>query len=59
MSKTSAAAKNKWNAAHYSRIQILLDKDLVDQWKKQLEKDGISQASFLREAIYKYLGKAE
>ena len=55
MSKTSWQTKEKYNKAHYKKLIIQLDKELVAKWEEKLKADGIAKAQFLREAIYKYL----
>ena len=59
MGKTSSAVKQKYNNIVYSQINIRLPKELVQTWEKQLEKDKISKAEFLRSAINEYLLKCE
>ncbi|MFA5658275.1 MAG: CopG family transcriptional regulator [Oscillospiraceae bacterium] len=55
MGKTSWQIKEKYNRAHYKKLIIQLDKELVSQWEEKLKQDGIAKAQFLREAINKYL----
>lgn len=54
-SKTSTAAKRRYNDRVYAKIQAELPKELVEQFKFKCTSDGISQASVLREAIEKFL----
>jgi metal-responsive CopG/Arc/MetJ family transcriptional regulator len=59
MGKTSAAAKNRYNDKVYKKIIVALKKDFVEEWEEQLKTDGITKASFIREAISKYMCEAK
>lgn len=59
MGKTSSKVKQKYNDKAYHQVSVRLQKELVEQWENQIEKDGISKAAFIRDAIVRYLqGKA-
>ena len=55
MGRTSAAAKNRYNDKVYKKVIVALKKELVEEWEVQLKVDGITKASFIREAISKYM----
>ncbi len=55
MGKASWQTKEKYNRAHYKKLIIQLDKELVAEWEEKLKADGIAKAQFLRNAIYEYL----
>ena len=55
MGRTSAAAKNRYNDKVYKKVIVALKKELVEEWEVQLKADGITKASFIREAISKYM----
>ena len=55
MGKTSAEAKNRYNDKTYKKIIVALKKELVEEWEEQLKEDKITKASFVREAISKYM----
>ena len=55
--------RTKWNEYqknysknHYKSLSALLDVELINKFKTKLKSDGITVASFLRDAIEKYLG---
>lgn len=59
MGKTSSKVKQKYNDKAYHQVSVRLQKELVERWESQIEKDGISKAAFIRNAIIQYLqGKA-
>lgn len=55
MSKTSWEVKEKYNKKTYGRITASIDKNLVEEFKKQCAADGVSIASVLKKAIEDYL----
>ena len=59
MGRTSAAAKNRYNDKVYKKVIVALKKELVEEWEVQLKADGITKASFIREAISKYMYEAK
>ena len=52
---TSAEVKNRWNAAHYTRLTIMLDKDDAAEYKAKCEREGFSFSEIPKVAIYDYL----
>ena len=59
MGRTSAAAKNRYNDKVYKKVIVALKKEFVVDWEAQLKVDGITKASFIREAISKYMYEAK
>jgi len=59
MGRTSAAAKNRYNDKVYKKVIVALKKELVEEWEVQLKADGITKASFIREAISIYIYEAK
>lgn len=57
MGRTSSAAKNKWKSANYTRILVEIPKEDGDRFKEKCRSEKVTQASILKEAIYKYLNK--
>lgn len=55
MSKTSWEVKKRYNDKVYKRIGVALEKELVAQWEKAIEKEGISKSEFFRRAMKQYL----
>lgn len=49
MGKTSTASKNRWNAANYDRIQMLLPKGYKDRLLAAAGEGKVT--AFIREAI--------
>ena len=54
---TSTDVKRRYNERVYSRIYIQLPKELVDPFKAKCQKEGISQASVIADAIAEFLKK--
>lgn len=52
---TSSEVKNRWNAAHYTRLTVVLDKDTATAYKAKCERTGISYSDVPKEAIHKFL----
>ncbi len=52
---TSTAVKARYNNKVYGTIAIRLPKELVADFKKKCEEDGISQAQVVRKAIEAFL----
>lgn len=52
---TSSEVKNRWNAAHYTRLTIVLDKDDAAAYKAKCEQAGMSYSDVPKEAIYDFL----
>lgn len=57
MGKTSRAVRDKYDKAHYKMLPIRLEIDLVDRFRAECVKRGVSQASVVRAAIKEFLGK--
>lgn len=57
MGKTSTEVKNRWNAEHYTRLTVSVPKEDGKAFKEKCEREGISQAEVLKEAVYQFLGK--
>lgn len=56
MGKTSTEATNRWKAANYKRIIVEIPKEDGKRFKEKCERENVTQASILKEAIYKFLG---
>ena len=52
---TSSEVKNRWNAAHYTRLTVVLDKDIAAAYKAKCENSGINYSDVPKEAIQKFL----
>lgn len=52
---TSSEVKNRWNAAHYTRLTVVLDKDTATAYKAKCERAGMSYSDVPKEAIHKFL----
>ena len=48
-------ATDRYDQKTYSQIPVRLERELVQQFKEKLQKDGQSMADFFRQAIIKYL----
>lgn len=58
MIATSATkAKTKWLEENYKRIQVRIEKDLVEEFDQAVKRTGDSKASVLRQAIKEYIEK--
>lgn len=57
MSRTSWQVKKRYNEKVYSRIEFQLEKELVKDFRDKCKKNGISQASVIREAMKKFLSE--
>lgn len=55
MSKTSSKVKDKYNKKVYKPISVRLKKELVEDFEKKLNQDGVSKAEFIRNSIIQYL----
>lgn len=55
MGKTYAHSINKYQRAHYKRIQIDIKKELAEQFEEKLKADGIQKTEFLRSKIIEYV----
>lgn len=51
MGKTSAAAKNRYNAKSYDRINLMVKKGEKDRIKAHAEANGESLNEFIKRAI--------
>ena len=55
MTRTSWQVKKRYNDKHYKRIVADLEAELVDEFKAECEKQNISQAKVIRQAIIDWL----
>lgn len=53
--KTSTAAKRRYNDKAYSRIQVELPKDTVSAFRAKCTERGLSQAGVIRSGIERFL----
>lgn len=49
--RTSAASKNKWNAANYDRINFVIEKGKKEMIKAHADQQGESVNAFIKRAI--------
>lgn len=52
---TSNEVKDRWKAAHYTRLTIYLDKDDAAAYKEKCEKAGKAMSEIPKEAILDFL----
>lgn len=52
---TSTAVKRRWNEQHYSRIGIIVPKELGTAFKERCKELDISQASVVRTIMEEYI----
>lgn len=57
MGNTSSKVKNKWNAEHYTRLTIMLDKEEAEAYKNKCKAEGLSFSDVPKEAIKNFLNK--
>ena len=57
MSDARKAANKKWNSQNLIQISFGLPKELVQEFREKCKAEGISQASIVKDAIEKFLGK--
>ena len=57
MGTSSTKAKAKWLEENYKRIQVRIEKDLVEEFDQAIKKTGDSKANVIREAIKDYIKK--
>ena len=57
MAKSATINKRKYNNKVYSPLTVWLPKDLVAEFKEACVEREISQASVVKEAMEKFLGK--
>lgn len=48
-------AVKKYKAKAYKQIKVEYNRDFVEAFEQRLKEDGITKASFFRDAINKYL----
>ena len=53
--KTSTAAKRRYNEKTYTMLAAQLPKELVAEFKAKCKRQGVSQASILKVALETYL----
>jgi len=55
MATAATRAKRKYNEAHYARVQITIDKEIVTRYKEYCKEKGVSVASdltkYMRETV--------
>ena len=51
MGKTSAAVRNRWNRAHYDKINILIKKGDKEVLQKAAEEEHVSVSRFIVNAV--------
>lgn len=52
---TSNEVKDRWKAAHYTRLNIYLDKDIAAAYKEKCAAVGINFSDIPKDAIIKFL----
>lgn len=52
---TSNEVKDRWKAAHYTRINIYLDKEIAAAYKEKCIEAGLNFSEIPKEAIEKFL----
>ena len=52
---TSNEVKDRWKTAHYTRVNIYLDKDLAAAYKQKCLATGRSYSDIPKEAIERFL----
>ena len=57
MAKSATINKRKYNNKVYSPLTVWLSKELVAEFKEACTAKGVSQASVIKEALERYLGK--
>jgi hypothetical protein len=55
MGNTSYAVQKRYREKTLRKVSIDLKIELADKWEEKLNKDGITKAEFLRNAINGYL----
>ena len=55
--RTSSAVTNKWKSENYTRILVEIPKKDGDKFKEKCRTEKVTQASILKEAIYKFLNE--
>ena len=51
MSRTSAKAKNAYNARNYDRINLSIPKGLKEEWQASAQRAGLSLNAYILEAV--------
>lgn len=52
---TSNEVKDRWKAAHYTRLNIYLDKDIAAAYKAKCAELGINYSDIPKDAIINFL----
>lgn len=52
---TSSEVKNRWNAAHYTRLTVVLDKDEAAKYKEKCKRLNLTYSDIIKEAISNFL----
>lgn len=52
---TSNEVKDRWKAAHYTRLNIYLDKDIATAYKEKCAASGLNFSDIPKDAIIKFL----
>ena len=53
--KTSSEIKNRWNAEHYTRMTIMLDKETAAAYKAKCKELKLNFSDIPKQAINKFL----
>lgn len=57
LTEAQKAAIRRWDADNLMQIAIRVPKDLGQKFKDKCQAEGVSQASVIKEAMEKFLGK--
>ena len=52
--KTSSEIKNRWNAEHYTRMTIMLDKETAAAYKAKCKELNLNFSDIPKQAINKF-----
>lgn len=55
MSKTSSTVKNRYRDKNFVRIEIVVKKDLAEQFQQKVKENGDTVTGVLKKAITDYL----
>lgn len=53
---TSYEVRKRWNQENYTKIGVDIWKDDAKRFKEKCKRENVTQASILKDAIYKFLG---
>lgn len=54
---TSSKVKNKWIKENYKRINVALDKTLINKFDEKIKEKNITRTEFIRNCIIEFLEK--